>query len=233
MSSSLHFRRTALLGLTPNRSLNRTQHSVPVFVPAKTLAQIPSRCSMPVSFDVKPHNHTRLMHLFESHPLLLFSGYTQVQSQILETQRLRVLNELDRAFPDGSSVYGPDLNDAFGDFWMWSLAAYEVIRTMAQNRHCFSQQYGERLVAMKRQIAVYRMPLAKQELKGKPKSAVLSEAYISTMDVARRDFALQVESKLYWAKEEMKAVSDLLHSVTIDDVCHPITNGRAPWQSAA
>ena len=39
----------------PNRSLNRTLHSVPVFVPAKTLAQIPSRCSGPVSFDVRPH----------------------------------------------------------------------------------------------------------------------------------------------------------------------------------
>ena len=36
----------------PNRSLNRTLHSVPAFVPAKTLAQIPSRCSGPVSFDV-------------------------------------------------------------------------------------------------------------------------------------------------------------------------------------
>ena len=40
---------------TPNRSLNRTLHSVPAFVPAKTLAQIPSRCSGPVSFDVRHH----------------------------------------------------------------------------------------------------------------------------------------------------------------------------------
>jgi hypothetical protein len=38
----------------PNRSLNRTLHSVPAFVLAKTLAQIPSRCSGPVSFDVRP-----------------------------------------------------------------------------------------------------------------------------------------------------------------------------------
>ena len=39
----------------PNRSLNRTLHSVPGFVQAKTLAQIPSRCSGTVSFDVRPH----------------------------------------------------------------------------------------------------------------------------------------------------------------------------------
>ena len=41
--------------MTPNRSLNRTLHSVPAFVQAKTLAQMPSRCSRPVSFDVRPH----------------------------------------------------------------------------------------------------------------------------------------------------------------------------------
>ena len=40
--------------MRPNRSLNRTLHSVPAFVQAKTLAQIPSRCSGPVSFDVGP-----------------------------------------------------------------------------------------------------------------------------------------------------------------------------------
>ena len=38
--------------MTPNRSLNRTLHSMPAFVQAKTLAQIPSCCSGPVSFDV-------------------------------------------------------------------------------------------------------------------------------------------------------------------------------------
>jgi hypothetical protein len=36
-----------------NRSLNRTLHSMPAFVQAKTLAQIPSCCSGPVSFDVR------------------------------------------------------------------------------------------------------------------------------------------------------------------------------------
>ena len=42
---------------TPNRALNRTLHSVPAFVPAKTLAQIPSRCSGPVSFYVRPRRN--------------------------------------------------------------------------------------------------------------------------------------------------------------------------------
>ena len=39
----------------PNHSLNRTLHSVPLFVPAKTLAQIPPHCSGPVSSNVRPH----------------------------------------------------------------------------------------------------------------------------------------------------------------------------------
>ena len=42
---------------TPNHSLNRTLHSVPLFVPAKTLAQIPSHCSGPVSSNVRPLSH--------------------------------------------------------------------------------------------------------------------------------------------------------------------------------
>ena len=41
--------------MRPNRSLNRTLHCVPAFVQAKTLAQIPSRCSGPVSLDVSHH----------------------------------------------------------------------------------------------------------------------------------------------------------------------------------
>ena len=46
-----------LVKARPNRSLNRTLHSVPAFVPAKTLAQIPSHCSGPVSFNVRRHRN--------------------------------------------------------------------------------------------------------------------------------------------------------------------------------
>ena len=41
--------------MTPNHSLNRPLHSVPLFALAKTLAQIPPHCSGPVSSNVSPH----------------------------------------------------------------------------------------------------------------------------------------------------------------------------------
>ena len=55
--------------LRPNRSLNRTLHSVPAFVQAKTLAQILSRCSGPVSFDVRRNTKTSSRYLVGDHLL--------------------------------------------------------------------------------------------------------------------------------------------------------------------
>ena len=62
--------------LTPNRSLNRTLHSVPAFVLAKTLAQIPSRCSGPVSFDVRPRKHALSMPATMNRPAYARLEYT-------------------------------------------------------------------------------------------------------------------------------------------------------------
>ena len=162
------------------------------------------------------------MNFFERSPLALFSAYTYVQAQILEAQRNRVLDELDQAFPGGSDVYSPSLNSAYGNFWLWTLGAYEVARTMAQHHSCFSKPYADKLTQAKRRLAVYRVPFAKQELQGKAGSNLVAEASIGTIDVVKRDFAFVVGAERYWVRAEMGAFAELLSSATLQEILRPI-----------
>lgn len=172
------------------------------------------------------------MDIFERFPLALFSAYTQVQCQILESQRNRVLDDLDLAFPLEGSVHGPSLNEAYGNFWLWTLGAYEVARTMAQHRHCFSSNYADQLVQTRKRLAIYRVPFAKQELQGKAGSSLIAEASIGTIDIKKRDFAFIVGSERFWVRDEMSAFGDLLAAASLREVLHPI-HAPKPVQSGA
>lgn len=165
------------------------------------------------------------MDIFERFPLALFSAYTQVQAQIIANQRNRVLEDLELAFP-GESVYGPSLNDAYGDFWLWALGAYEVTRTMSEHAHCFSEAYATRLQLAKKRLAAYRIPFAKQQLARQKGSNLLSEASIAVIDVEKRDIAFIVGDVRYWVRSEMSAVGDLLSEVTLTEILYQIQTPR-------
>ena len=82
--------------MRPNPSLNRTLHSVPLFVQAKTLAQIPSHCSGPVSSNVRPHHESPCM------TQLLQKRFAELESQATQIEATRTLS---RGINSGTDEY--------------------------------------------------------------------------------------------------------------------------------
>ena len=107
--------------------------------------------------------------LYRENPLLAFSFYAHMQAEITRRLGRDVLATLDTAIApsaeEGAAATGDAtaINHAYGQFWLWVLAAYEVVRTMSQARGCFSEPIAQRLVDLKRHIAGLRIPFAKQE----------------------------------------------------------------------
>ncbi|MGH8651937.1 MAG: hypothetical protein ACREYE_07015, partial [Gammaproteobacteria bacterium] len=60
-------------------------------------------------------------------------------------------------------------------FWFWLLGAYEVTRVMKQMEHCFQPPVRSKIGGLNVQLAKLRMPLAKQEARGKKGSLVNPE----------------------------------------------------------
>ena len=54
----------------------------------------------------------------------------------------------------------------YGQFWLWVVGAFEVVRTMAGAKACFSQRVKDELGPLKKTLAFLRMPFAKQEYPG-------------------------------------------------------------------
>lgn len=162
------------------------------------------------------------MEFFESHPLARFSIYTYLQQQVLERTSAELCELLDNAFIAGRCVSASSLNEVYGQFWLWTLGAYEMVRTMAPHKSCFSPQYAEEIFAAKQRLATLRMPFAKQELKGRRGSALNTEASIAQVDTTRRDAAFIINSECYWIRVELERFQQLLDCASTENVLRPM-----------
>ena len=104
---------------------------------------------------------TDIEKLYREKPLALFSIYTQVQADYLVKQGNTLCDKL-----DGYDKDIVDFNDTYGQFWLWVLGAYEVIRTLDQQSESFDPGFAKNLKEIKIFLAEVRMPFAKQEYRG-------------------------------------------------------------------
>ncbi|MCV2872339.1 hypothetical protein OEZ71_08530 [Defluviimonas sp. WL0050] len=103
--------------------------------------------------------------LKDQFPILLFSLSTQVQIQALTRTRQLIENSIEVVkTSDNSSTVNGNVAQAYDLFWLWTLGAYEVTRTMCQNKACFDPSLHQGLLDLKHYLAELRMPFAKQEL---------------------------------------------------------------------
>ncbi|TIM41074.1 MAG: hypothetical protein E5Y55_26235 [Mesorhizobium sp.] len=152
--------------------------------------------------------------MLSANPLLNFSIYTQSQADAL----LRMKGEIEAAM-DG---WGPTISDfprVYDFFWFWSLGAYEVLRTMDQNAACFTPSVATKIRAMKQQLAVLRMPFAKQELKGKG-GPIRGENSVTSLK--NKSFKFRVSGESFDARETMASVCELLASIRREDILQPM-----------
>lgn len=97
-------------------------------------------------------------------PLIKFSHYT-----VFHVNYLRDLGgEINLKTDEFSCniIDAKEFNNCYGKFWLWVLGAYEVIRTLDQNKVCFASSLQTRISEQKFVLAEIRMPFAKLELRG-------------------------------------------------------------------
>ncbi len=103
-------------------------------------------------------------------PLATFSIYTQAQYDALERTRDQLRSYCPLVGADGI-VSAAAFREYYDLFWLWTLGAYEVLRTMAAHPGCFSGEAFSRILSLKMQAANLRVPFAKQELRGQKRGA--------------------------------------------------------------
>lgn len=150
-------------------------------------------------------------------PLLKFSVYSQIQADIVRNEGTRLNETLDQVFI-AEGVDGQRFNQAYGQFWLWTLGAYEFTRTLTQHSKCFSDDFASRAQTFKKSIALMRMPFAKQELSGKFGSTLDAEASVSSIDQENKDLGFQVGEREIWMRKLIADFSALLDSIEPSDV---------------
>jgi len=165
--------------------------------------------------------------MLDKTPLVAFSVYTDIQSRTLQTLGAEILACFDAGIkPDGASGNGSNCSGelvirGYGQFWLWVLGAYEVVRTMCPNpEQCdryFSRGVSDRLKELKRRLAELRMPFAKQELRGK-NVPVEAEPSICGIGTSPPDLRFEVEGQVISARELIVEFATVLGNIARGDV---------------
>jgi hypothetical protein len=148
-------------------------------------------------------------------PLYDFSAYTGLQVEILNRTESDIIDMLENMYKDANTI-----NNVYSLFWLWTLGAYEVVRTMTQAKSSFSATVHEKLLNYKRKISKIRIPFAKQEYQGKKGRPISNEASISGMDTAKGDMFFRVEGTEYSVRSLMEEFRTLMSSIKRSDIIH-------------
>lgn len=102
----------------------------------------------------------------EREPLLAFSFALSTRHNQLADIADEILDNLDKGmsskFIDMRYVTRAGILT-----WLWTLGAYEIVRTMCQAKECFAPNCHSELQELKKRLAKVRMPDSKMEKQGK------------------------------------------------------------------
>jgi hypothetical protein len=154
-------------------------------------------------------------------PLLAFSFYLWGRVNVLVGITDEVVGHLDDGF-SGEIVNGAQIERASSLMWLWSLAAYEVVRTICAVPECFSQPAQNRFKILKGHLADVRMPAAKMEKRGQ-KIPVSSNRGPDGWDQQNRDLLIgdPKASQGVSARALLKEFEEVFASISVDDVLKP------------
>jgi len=128
-----------------------------------------------------------LEEILEREPLLAFSFYLSEKNNLLLDLSDKILKNLDKGF--GDTIYTEFIANASSWTWFWTLGAYEVVRTISQAKVCFSDTFIQKIIELKKQLAIVRMPSAKMEEQGENKP-VNSNRSPDDWDIERKDLLI-------------------------------------------
>jgi hypothetical protein len=103
--------------------------------------------------------------IVERDPLIAFSHYLCGRVHVFISVADEIIENLEDGF-SAERVDGDRVERAESLMWLWTLGAYEVVRTMCQSKDCFSSQVFDELQKLKKSLSEVRMPAAKMEKPG-------------------------------------------------------------------
>jgi hypothetical protein len=154
--------------------------------------------------------------MFTREPLMAFSFYLSGRNNVLLYLSDEIIENLDNGF------IGPTIKAGFIDrastlLWLWTLGAYEVIRTISQAKDCFSDSFIEKVNELKKQLAIVRMPNAKMEEQGK-KNPVNSNRSPDGWDVTNKDLLVGSPANPISGRYLLDIYEKTISSLTLVDV---------------
>lgn len=154
--------------------------------------------------------------LLKQNPEFHFSTYTHLQVLTVRKLGQAINKQLDTMLATEDVVDG-DINEVYGQFWLWVIGSYEIIRTMSQAKKCFSTNLNTSLASVKANLSKIRMPFAKQEYKGKSKP-IRNEASISSFNHKTRDFAFSIGDDQIWARDLIGEFDNIFKNMEAKDI---------------
>lgn len=153
------------------------------------------------------------------HPLAKFSYYLNGRVWVLQEIGDEILENLDNVIVDCVIIH-ERLSRAEMLFWLWSLGAYEVMRTMHQASDCFTESIRTELFALKRELAQVRMPSAKMEKMGQ-RVPVPSTRSATGFDTRNKDMLVGDPDDHRSARELLRKFTVFFNSLEDDDIFSP------------
>ncbi len=149
-------------------------------------------------------------------PLMAFSFYLSGRNNVLLSISDEIIENLDKSFST-NPIQGGMIEHASTLMWLWTLGAYEVVRTMCQAKECFSEKFYKKISGLKIDLAKVRMPSSKMEKKGK-KIPVNSNRSPDGWDVSNKDLLIGDPDEPVSGRMILENYDTVMSSLTIEDV---------------
>lgn len=149
-------------------------------------------------------------------PLLAFSFVLSTRHNQLATVADEILDNLDKGISK-ELIDGRYVTKAGISVWLWTLGAYELVRTMCQAKSCFTQECLERLQPLKKKLAKVRMPDAKMEKQGRPVPVGSNRSpWCEIIDT--KDLLIGDPEELYSAREILHEYFTTIDSISPSEI---------------
>jgi hypothetical protein len=117
---------------------------------------------------------------------------------------------------DENEIPQGSFKEIYRNIWFWTIAAYELTRTLDQKKKLFSEASGKRINSLKKSLNQLRIPFAKHEIAG-TKQNTCSEMLISDIDFKKSDFHFEIKGEKVSFVELYKEFDELFTTMTAED----------------
>lgn len=160
--------------------------------------------------------------MVDEEPLVKFSRYLAGRHRVLLGIAAEIRDHLDACGPDEAHARSKSRARASDLMWLWTLGAYEVVRTMCQAPMCFAPTVMREVSALKAELERVRVPNTKMEKvkydRRERSVPVPSERPAEVWVAARKDILVGDPDALVSARRLLARYAEVLGSLRAEDV---------------